>query len=187
MTSTVALRKLPAVDLVLRTEIAAEATKRFGRQAVVAAVRKVLAEARAARESLEDPNLFAGSAVAHLNEQAKSKLLSVFNLTGTVLHTNLGRAILAEAAIDAATSAMRNAVALEFDLGGGNRGDRDDVVRDCNDRQQQRRGDPSSAEYDSQQARGDRVARRTDRNRRRLPHAGNHEPCRREIGRGRNH
>lgn len=131
MTSTVALRKLPAVDLVLRTKIAAEAAKRFGRQAVVAAVRKVLAEARAAKESLEDPNLFAGSAVAHLNEQAKSKLLSVFNLTGTVLHTNLGRALLAEAAIDAATSAMRNAVALEFDLGGGKRGDRDDVVRDC--------------------------------------------------------
>jgi L-seryl-tRNA(Ser) seleniumtransferase len=124
------LRKLPSVDEVLRTPVAAEAIARFGRPAAVGAVRDVLAKARAVKDTSGEASHIAAAAHVALEAKEQSNLKSVFNLTGTVLHTNLGRALLAETAIEAATAAMRDAVALEFDLGGGHRGDRDEVVRD---------------------------------------------------------
>jgi L-seryl-tRNA(Ser) seleniumtransferase len=121
-------RRLPSVDEVLRTGIAGTAIGEFGRPAVLAAVRDTLAAARlggngAAAETVAE------NARWKLEAQAVPSLRPVFNLTGTVLHTNLGRALLAEAAIEAATEAMRSAVALEFDLEGGRRGERDDHLR----------------------------------------------------------
>jgi L-seryl-tRNA(Ser) seleniumtransferase len=124
------LRKLPSVDEVLRTDTGIDAVERFGRLAVVAAIRETLAAARAAKSDAGDATGVAKAASAALEAKEQTNLKPVFNLTGTVLHTNLGRALWAEAAIEAAIVAMRNAVALEFDLGEGHRGDRDEVVRD---------------------------------------------------------
>ncbi len=124
-----ALRKLPSVDEVLCSQDAAGAIERFGRPAVVGAVRAVLAEARKAGDASGDAGRFALAAFQRLAREAQSSLRPVFNLTGTVLHTNLGRALLAEQAVEAAVAAMRSAVALEFDVGGGHRGERDDHVR----------------------------------------------------------
>jgi len=122
------VRRLPSVDEVLRTEAAGVAIADFGRPAVLAAVRDTLAAARLAGDGAE-PSGIAESARWKLKAQAVPSLRPVFNLTGTVLHTNLGRALLAEAAIEAATDAMRSAVALEFDLENGRRGERDDHLR----------------------------------------------------------
>ena len=122
------LRKLPSVDEVLRAPVAGAAVARFGRPAMVAAVRATLAVARAARAPIAAADV-ATSALAQLEADAQPSLKPVFNLTGTVLHTNLGRALIAEEAVEAAVAAMRNAVVLEFDLASGKRGERDDHLR----------------------------------------------------------
>ena len=121
-------QRLPSVDQVLRTPTAALAIEQYGRSAVVDAVRAALASARKDRQVLPGDEL-AAAALALLEARAQPSLRPVFNLTGTVLHTNLGRALLAQAAIDAAVAAMQTAVALEFDIASGRRGERDDHVR----------------------------------------------------------
>ncbi|MET3355767.1 UNVERIFIED_ORG: L-seryl-tRNA(Ser) seleniumtransferase [Xanthobacter viscosus] len=127
------LRVLPSVDAVLKAELARAATDRHGRQATTAAVRTALDERRAALRAgaggPATPDEIAASALARLDAAAAPSLRPVFNLTGTVLHTNLGRAIFAEEAVEAAVRAMRSAVTLEYDLDGGKRGERDDHVR----------------------------------------------------------
>jgi L-seryl-tRNA(Ser) seleniumtransferase len=128
-----ALRDLPSVDLVLKTPEAQALRARFGRQALTGAVR---AELDAARDAFRaggtpppDARALAARAEARLQTADRASLRPVFNLTGVVLHTNLGRAVLAEAAVEAATAAMRQAVTLEFDVEAGRRGERDDHVR----------------------------------------------------------
>jgi L-seryl-tRNA(Ser) seleniumtransferase len=132
MDQSAALRQLPSVDVVLKTEVADVSRVQFGRAAVTDAIRAELDEARAAcRAGAHAPSAddVAIRAARRLEAADQASLRPVFNLTGTVLHTNLGRAILAEAAIEAATIAMREAVALEFDVAAGERGERDDHVR----------------------------------------------------------
>jgi L-seryl-tRNA(Ser) seleniumtransferase len=124
-------RGLPSVDAVLRAPLAATLIGRFGREAAVAAVRDAIAAARAESGDVSlASDAAAQAALALLEARDQPRLRPVFNLTGVVLHTNLGRARLAEEAIAAATTAMRDAVALELDLATGRRGERDDHVRD---------------------------------------------------------
>jgi L-seryl-tRNA(Ser) seleniumtransferase len=126
------LRALPSITEVLNTAAAAELVQRFGRVMSTEALRITVDGARTAiKAGAPAPGAddIARQALARLDEHDRSNLRPLFNLTGTILHTNLGRAVLAESAIEAATAAMRNAVALEFDLSTGKRGERDDHVR----------------------------------------------------------
>ena len=123
------LRNLPSVDAVLRTRAAAVALDRFGHQALVGAIRATLATARDGGNGQVDAESAAALALAHLQHDQSPRLRPVYNLTGTILHTNLGRALIADAAIEAAVAAMKNAVALEFDIEKGRRGDRDNIIR----------------------------------------------------------
>lgn len=127
MTAEGAKPRLPSVDRVLRDEHVAPLLARFGHVATADAVRAVLAEFRAAAcvPALHD---IAGKVAAILAAQARPNLRPVFNLTGTVLHTNLGRALLSEKAIANAVLAMRSPCNLEYDLDGAGRGDRDTLV-----------------------------------------------------------
>lgn len=132
MDADIRLRDIPSVDELLRSAAVGEAIERFGRPAVAEALRGILARIRdEVREGADVPSadVIATAAAAALDANDQSTLRPLFNLTGTVLHTNLGRALLAEAAIEAATAAMREAVALEFDLESGKRGERDDHLR----------------------------------------------------------
>ena len=128
------LRRIPSIDEMLKTAPAVAAIGRFGRPSVLEAVRRCAEDARDARTSDQQvPPLAETIVVSALNRlelESQPNVRPVFNLTGTVLHTNLGRAQIAEAAVEAATVAMREALALEFDLATGKRGERDDLVRD---------------------------------------------------------
>ncbi|BEV45044.1 L-seryl-tRNA(Sec) selenium transferase [Afipia carboxidovorans] len=127
------LSRIPSVDEVLKTPAAQEVVVRFGRPRVVESIRHATAVARealaAGKTVAASVEALAGDACAWLEADARPNARPVFNLTGTVLHTNLGRAIVAEAAVEAATLAMREAIALEFDLAQGKRGERDNLVR----------------------------------------------------------
>ncbi|HWL57958.1 MAG TPA: L-seryl-tRNA(Sec) selenium transferase [Paracoccus sp. (in: a-proteobacteria)] len=122
------LRSLPSVDRLLTA--AAGLVDLHGRAAVTDALRAELAAIRAARP---DPLPDAGQIIASVDRGmaavAQSRLRPVLNLTGTVLHTNLGRALLADPAVEAAIAAMRAPAALEFDLDTGGRGERDSHLR----------------------------------------------------------
>ena len=116
---------LPSVDRVLRSANAL--IDRHGRTLVTEAVRDALAARRERGDGADTDAIVsdAGAALARLMRPSQRR---VFNLTGTVLHTNLGRAPLPEEAIEAATEAMREPTTLEYETAGGKRGERDNHV-----------------------------------------------------------
>jgi L-seryl-tRNA(Ser) seleniumtransferase len=119
---------LPSLDALLRTPEADLLRARFGRAATMAALRAELASRRAARAFPALPGAILDAAADALARRFAASQRLVFNLTGTVLHTNLGRAPLPREAAAAAAEALSGATSLEFDLATGRRGERDEHV-----------------------------------------------------------
>jgi L-seryl-tRNA(Ser) seleniumtransferase len=124
------LRDLPSVSVILdhmRDDVA-----RWGHDAVTGAARVHLEMLRAAIQS-DEPVVLDLASIQQtirdsLTDSAQPALKSVFNLTGIVLHSNLGRANLADVAIDAMNRVATGANNLEYDLEKGQRGDRDSHI-----------------------------------------------------------
>jgi L-seryl-tRNA(Ser) seleniumtransferase len=128
-TPDVARRALPSVDRLLNSPQAAELLARHGRPLVLEHVRILLDERRKALPGAVpdafDENAFFAACESCIESATRASIRPVFNLTGTVLHTNLGRAVMPRCAAEAVVEAMTRPVNLEFDLDSGGRGERD--------------------------------------------------------------
>ena len=128
--------RIPSVDALLRDAALAPLLADYGRSSATAALRQVLDALRAQLRSgtlsaaHTAPAAIAAQVQQALEHRHAPRLKPVFNLTGTVLHTNLGRALLPDAAVQAVVQALTTPANLEFDLATGGRGDRDDLITD---------------------------------------------------------
>lgn len=124
--------QIPSVDRLLNEPAMSALVVEYGQHLVVESLRYLQQQAR--QQITHSASLpewchdWASEVNRYLMIKQRAGLQPVFNLSGTVLHTNLGRALLAEEAIDAVASAMRNAVTLEYDLDGAGRGHRDNII-----------------------------------------------------------
>ena len=121
------MRALPAVDAVLRSPAAQALVSRHGTKATTAVVRGLLERAREEILAGGEPEVSEESVLAGAtNILAGRGLRRVVNATGIVLHTNLGRSVLSERAVEAAVAAATSYSNLEYDLASGRRGSRYD-------------------------------------------------------------
>ena len=129
-------RKLPAVDELLRSPELAPLIAHEGLTAVTDAARAVLARVR---EQIAGGHLdgaatelalsgLSSAIERELRQALRFSLRSVINATGVILHTNLGRAPLADSAVEHIRETASAYSNLEFDLAGGERGKRDSHV-----------------------------------------------------------
>ena len=132
---TALFQQLPSVDKLLKMPQGEQLISEFGHSAVVVACRTLLVQARQFIQQhqqlpinfLDFERTFA-ALQQYLQQQNQVQIKAVHNLTGTVLHTNLGRALWSEDSQQAALAAMRQNVALEYDLDEGRRSHRDNHI-----------------------------------------------------------
>lgn len=130
------LQSLPSIDKLLQSDSLSSPIAKFGHKSVKDEARRQIDSLRVSVLKKEDSALAWISTAGFFEEfclriskavqaQFSSTLIPVFNLTGTVVHTNLGRASLPTEAVDSMVTAATHATNLEYDLLSGKRGDRD--------------------------------------------------------------
>ena len=122
------LRQLPAIDRLLNAPELQVAATALGLPTLKQRLRGLQAEWRAAGEAPDWADQASGYAALLHREVQQANYRRVFNLTGVLIHTNLGRSPLPTAALDALIDVGTDNVALEFDLDSGRRGRREDPV-----------------------------------------------------------
>lgn len=128
-------RQIPSLDKLIQSAQVQMLIQQYGRKVVVQQARSLINQIR---EYIKQHHDLPASLLSHgsffsalecqITQTQRMGIRKVFNLTGTVLHTNLGRGLWSESAIEAATVAMRNNVALEFEIDSGKRGHRDSHI-----------------------------------------------------------
>ncbi|HSQ22562.1 MAG TPA: L-seryl-tRNA(Sec) selenium transferase, partial [Coriobacteriia bacterium] len=122
------LRSLPKVDDLLKREDLAALDHAHGRTLTLEALREALdatrAQIRAGEVAEVSADAVAMDAAARLAVKARRSLRRVINATGIVVHTNLGRSPLADAAVDAVAEVARGYSTLEYNVASGERGSR---------------------------------------------------------------
>jgi len=132
------LREIPSVDRLLKHPRSERLLERYNREYITRKCREAVDEIRKAlrqgkplpHEELQEESILS-QIETKIASEGEPKLKRVINATGTVLHTNLGRAVLPQAAIDALSTIGRHPVNLEYDLIKGKRGKREEPIENA--------------------------------------------------------
>lgn len=131
-TDRLALSSLPSVDALLNHTELQDAIAAHGRGLVKRAIQRSLAGVRRSLAATEGASMGRAHLMqliaSQIDTESLPALRRVLNLTGTVIHTNLGRSPLPEAAVEALVTAARHPVTIEYDLASGERGERDHLT-----------------------------------------------------------
>lgn len=127
------LRAIPAMDIVLGYEWVQSWLESLGRMRVKRIISRELSEIR--RSIVEDdgefsPDTFRDSCISALASASRPMLRRVINATGVVIHTNLGRSLIADEAVSAMSEIAGSYSNLEYDLKAGSRGQRNSHIED---------------------------------------------------------
>ncbi|MBK7530733.1 L-seryl-tRNA(Sec) selenium transferase [Piscinibacter sp.] len=134
--SKASAKDLPSVDRLLRSPAVSELVAEHGHTLVAEQARALLdglrvqALAGALDVSAVNAGALQASLAARIAQRLAPRMRRVLNLTGTVIHTNLGRALLADSALQHLLAMMAGPNNLEYDLASGGRGDRDSIVEE---------------------------------------------------------